>query len=89
MAIVSNTFLTYSAKGIREDLSNIITNIAPEETPYLSNIGSESISNSLFEWQTDTLASAAANKLSRKLKRSQPIELTLLTRIIGSTAVDP
>lgn len=62
MAIVTNTFTTFDAKGIREDLSNIITNIAPEETPYMSNIGSESISNSLFEWQTDTLASAAANK---------------------------
>jgi hypothetical protein len=62
MAIVTNTFTTFDAKGIREDLSNIITNIAPEETPYMSNIGRESVSNSLFEWQTDTLASAAANK---------------------------
>jgi len=62
MAIVTNTFTTFDAKGIREDLSNIITNIAPEETPYLSNIRKESISNSLFEWQTDTLATAAANK---------------------------
>jgi len=62
MSIVTNTFTTFDAKGIREDLSNIITNIAPEETPYMSNIGRESISNSLFEWQTDTLASAAANK---------------------------
>jgi len=62
MAIVTNTFTTFDAKGIREDLSNIITNIAPEETPYMSNIGRESISNSLFEWQTDTLAAAAANK---------------------------
>ena len=62
MTIVTNTFTTFDAKGIREDLSNIITNIAPEETPYMSNIGRESISNSLFEWQTDTLAAAAANK---------------------------
>jgi uncharacterized surface protein with fasciclin (FAS1) repeats len=62
MAIVTNTFTTFDAKGIREDLSNIITNIAPEETPYMSNIGRESISNSLFEYQTDTLAAAAANK---------------------------
>ena len=62
MAIVTNTFTTFDAKGIREDLSNIITNIAPEETPYMSNIGRESISNSLFEFQTDTLAAAAANK---------------------------
>jgi len=62
MAIVTNTFTTFDAKGIREDLSNIITNIAPEETPYMSNIGRESISNSLFEFQSDTLAAAAANK---------------------------
>jgi hypothetical protein len=62
MTIVTNTFTTFDAKGIREDLSNVITNIAPEETPYMSNIGRESVSNSLFEWQTDTLASAAANK---------------------------
>jgi hypothetical protein len=61
MTIVANTFTTYSAKGIREDLSNVITNIAPEETPYMSNIGRENVSNSLFEWQTDTLAAAAAN----------------------------
>jgi hypothetical protein len=27
----------------------------------MSNIGRENVSNSLFEWQTDTLASAAAN----------------------------
>jgi len=62
MSIVTNTFTTFDAKGIREDLSNIITNIAPEETPYMSNIGRESISNSLFEFQSDTLAAAAANK---------------------------
>ena len=61
MSIVSNTFTTYSAKGIREDLSNVITNIAPEETPFQSNIGRETITNTLFEWQTDTLADAAAN----------------------------
>jgi hypothetical protein len=39
----------------------VITNIAPEETPFQSNIGRETISNTLFEWQTDTLADAASN----------------------------
>jgi hypothetical protein len=61
MTIVTNTFTSYSAKGIREDLSNVITNIAPEETPFQSNIGRETISNTLFEWQTDTLADAGSN----------------------------
>ena len=61
MTIVTNTFTTYSAKGIREDLSNVITNIAPEETPFMSNIGRSNITSTLFEWQTDTLDAAAAN----------------------------
>ena len=61
MTIVTNTFTSYSAKGIREDLSNVITNIAPEETPFQSNIGRETISNTLFEWQTDNLADAGSN----------------------------
>jgi len=60
MAIVANTFTRYSAIGIREDLSNVIYNISPEETPFISNIGRESVKNTYFEWQTDSLASASA-----------------------------
>jgi hypothetical protein len=56
MTIASNTFLTYSAKGIREDLSNQIYNISPETTPFMNNIGRGTASNTLFQWQTDTLA---------------------------------
>ena len=59
MAIVSNTFTTFDAKGIREELANVIANISPEETPFQSNVGSESISNTFFEWQTDSLASTS------------------------------
>lgn len=61
MAIATNTFLTYSAKGIREDLSNVIYNISPEETPFVSNVGKGTISNVVFDWQTDALAAAATN----------------------------
>lgn len=61
MAIVANTFTRYSAIGIREDLSNVIYNISPEETPFISNIGRESVKNTYFEWQTDSLAAASAS----------------------------
>lgn len=61
MAIVANTFTRYSAVGIREDLSNVIYNISPEETPFISNIGRESVKNTYFEWQTDSLAAASAS----------------------------
>jgi hypothetical protein len=61
MAIVANTFTRYSAVGIREDLSNVIYNISPEETPFISNIGRESVKNTYYEWQTDSLAAASAS----------------------------
>ena len=62
MAIATNTRTTYGAIGKREDLSNIIYNISPMETPFLSGAGKGSIDNTLFEWQTDSLAAAAANQ---------------------------
>ena len=56
MTIIANTFTSFDAKGIREELANVISNIAPEETPFTSNVGSENVSNTFFEWQVDDLA---------------------------------
>lgn len=57
----TNTFDSYDANGIREDLSDIIYDVSPEETPLLSSIGKVSASNTYHEWQTDALRSSAAN----------------------------
>ena len=56
MTVPTNTRQTYGAVGIREDLSNIIYNISPEETPFMSGIGKSSCDNTYFEWQIDALA---------------------------------
>ena len=61
MAQPSNTFDSYDAIGIREDLSNVIYNISPEETPFYSSLKKVKASNTLHEWQTDTLRASAAN----------------------------
>ena len=61
MAVPSNTRETYGAIGIREDLSNIIYNISPMDTPFLNGCGRGSADNTQFEWQTDELKTAAAN----------------------------
>ena len=55
MTIPANTRETYGAVGIREDLSNIIYNISPEDTPFMSGIGKSSCDNTYFEWQVDEL----------------------------------
>jgi hypothetical protein len=60
MAVIANSFTTYDAKGIREDLSDLISDISPTTTPFQSNIGSRDVDNTYFEWQTDSLATASA-----------------------------
>ena len=61
MAQPSNTFDSYDAVGIREDLRDVIYNISPEETPFLSKCKKSKATNTYHEWQTDTLRSSAAN----------------------------
>ena len=62
MAQPTNTFDTYDgANSIREDLADVIYNISPSETPFMSNAAKGTATNTLYEWQTDSLADAAAN----------------------------
>ena len=62
MTVPTNTRQTYGAVGIREDLSNIIYNISPEDTPFMSGIGKSSCDNTYFEWQIDALSDPVANR---------------------------
>ena len=55
-------YKTYDAKGIREDLADIIYNISPTDTPFISNVGKGTTSGTYYEWQTDSLAAATDNK---------------------------
>lgn len=61
MTAPTNTFLTTAAIGNREDLSDIIYRIAPTDTPVLSMSGKNKAEATLHEWQTQDLATAAAN----------------------------
>jgi len=58
MAVPTNTVQTFSRTNIREDLTNIISNISPVDTPFISNIGTAKAKQRLHEWQIDTLAAA-------------------------------
>jgi len=55
MAKVTNAFDTYTATSDREQLSNVIYNISPQTTPFMSSIGKNSIKNVVFDWQTESL----------------------------------
>ena len=55
------TYQTYTSIGNREDLSDVIYNISPTETPFMSSIGKTKATATYHEWQTDSLAAAASN----------------------------
>lgn len=61
MAIVTNTYQSAQIKGIKEDLSDVIYNITPDDTPFYSACKKTKAKNTLVEWQTDTLRSSGAN----------------------------
>ena len=61
MAQVSGTYSKYDAVGLREDLTDIIYNISPTDTPFMSSIAKSKATAVNHEWQLDTLASAAAD----------------------------
>lgn len=53
------TYQTYTAIGMREDLSDVIYSISPTDTPFMSSIGKTKATATYHEWQTDTLAAPA------------------------------
>ena len=67
MGVPSNTTETYSRVGIREDLADVIYNISPVETPFISNAGKGSATQTNHEWQTDALEAAAANAQKKEM----------------------
>ena len=55
------TYQTFQAVGEREDLIDVIYDISPTDTPFMSTVAKTSASNVYHEWQTDSLAAAASN----------------------------
>ena len=52
---------TYDTIGIREELGDIIYDVSPTTTPFVSNCARESVDNTFYEWQTDSLAAVNTN----------------------------
>jgi hypothetical protein len=61
MPIVANTFQSTSAKANREELSDVISRITPEDTPIYSMIEKVSFDTTHPEWLVDDLAAPVAN----------------------------
>ena len=61
MAAPTNTYTTFNLRGNKEDVDNVIYNLDPTATPFVSGLGSGvKVDARNHEWQEDTYA--AANK---------------------------
>ena len=66
MAILTTTWTTYPTVGIREELSDVIFNISPQKTPFMSRAAKERVANTYYEWQTDSLAAAVTTNQNKE-----------------------
>ena len=98
MAVPSNTIQTMTRVGIREDLSDIIYNISPTETPFVTAIGRDKADNVYTEWQTDALVSANPNNKAVQgddlANENRPATTRLgnytqiFTKVVGTSTTD-
>ena len=61
MASVAKVTTYDAVNSQREDLSDIIFEISPTSTPFMSNIGKDTCDATYYEWQLDQLASPDVN----------------------------
>ena len=87
MAQPTNTFDTYDSVGEREDLSDVIYNISPTDTPFLSSAAKTQSTAVLHEWQTDALASASTSNAVIEGDEATLDAVTATTRLSNSCQI--
>lgn len=81
------TFTRYDAVGAREDLTNVIYDISPQDTPIMSSIGKTSAKAVYHEWQTDALASVNTSNALVEGADATAATLSPTTRIGNYTQI--
>jgi hypothetical protein len=81
------TYQTYQSIGNREDLTDMIYDISPTETPFMSSIGKTKATAVLHEWQTDSLANATTNNAAVEGADATSATLAPTTRVGNRTQI--
>ena len=81
------TFQTYQSIGNREDLTDVIYNISPTDTPFMSSVGKTKATAVYHEWQTDALAAAVANNAAVEGADATSLTVTPTVRVGNRTQI--
>lgn len=78
--MADTTLVSYDLNGKKLSFANWISNLSPDETPFVSMTGKESIAQTLFQWQTDSLEAAVdSNAVVEGSVAEAPIRRTTIT----------
>lgn len=66
------TFVTYDDSNTKKSVMDVVTNIDPTKTPFLSSLPKVQVGNTRFYWVGDTLAAAAENAAIEGAAHSYP-----------------
>lgn len=80
------TYTSGMSDSIREELSDIITNIAPTDTPFISTIKKGKCKTTKPEWLEDTLDAAASNAVLEG-KDTEAAAVTPPSRVFNYTQI--
>jgi hypothetical protein len=81
------TYQSYTAIGQREDLSDVIYNISPTDTPFMSSIGKAKATAVYHEWQTDALASVNVSNAAVEGATASDATISPTTRVGNRTQI--
>lgn len=81
------TMTRYDLVGVKEDISDIISNISPTDTPFQSMIGSETIDNTLYQWQEDSLLAVGSNAMVEGAAANASVQQSTVLRNNGTQII--
>ena len=87
MAVPTGTALTYSSIGNREDLTDVIYDISPTDTPFMSGIDRADANAVLHEWQTDSLTAASSSNAVEEGDDATTDAVSVTTRLANSCQI--
>ena len=81
------TYQTYTSIGQREDLADVIYNISPTDTPFMTSVGKTAATAVYHEWQKDSLAAVNTSNAVVEGAAASDATLSPTTRIGNRTQI--
>jgi hypothetical protein len=81
------TYQTYTSIGQREDLADVIYNISPTDTPFMTSVGKTAATAVYHEWQTDSLSAVNVSNAVVEGATASDATISPTTRVGNRTQI--